>query len=246
MHDIGRWAKAKLYLYGYLNRVRSSRLLERETQRNIEVMWLLKKLQPDFKTIADFRNDNLEPLKQVCRAFTLLCNELDLFGAELIASMAASSKSSTTMSGRLLPDVWNAYWPKLTRKLPLSGRSSASQCPARQRNEQHTDLAEKLARLQARSARDIELQQQLNASEQSQISLTDPDSRSMVDRHKTMVGYNVQFATDSKHSLIVAHEVTNAITDQEQLAHIAQQAQVVLDGAHLDVLADATTMIEPR
>jgi transposase len=229
----------KLYLYGYLNRIRSSRLLERESQRNVEVMWLLKKLTPDFKTIADFRKNNLEPLKQVCRTFTLLCKELDLFGGELIAidgcKFKAVNNYERNFTSERLSHLLQAVDTRIEAYLAELNQADAQTSPVPQLVGY---LEEKLARLRERKEHYQALSEQLQQSEQTQISLTDSDSRSMIERHKTMVGYNVQFATDAKHKLIVDHEVTNAVTDQHQLAPIAQRAKTILGVDSLNALAD--------
>lgn len=229
----------KLYLYGYLNRIRSSRLLEREAQRNVEVMWLLKKLTPDFKTVADFRKDNLEPLKQVCRTFTLLCKELDLFGGELIAidgcKFKAVNNYERNFTAERLARVLQEVDTRIDTYLAELNQADSKTPPAPQLAHY---LTEKLARLRERKAHYQALSEQLQHSEDSQISLTDPDCRSMVERHKTIVGYNVQFATDAKHKLIVDHEVTNAVTDQHQLAPLAERAKAILGVETLDALAD--------
>ena len=229
----------KLYLYGYLNRIRSSRMLERETQRNVEVMWLLKKLTPDFKTIADFRKDNLEPLKQVCRCFTLLCKQLDLFGGILIAidgcKFKAVNNYERNFTAERLAHLLQEVDTRIETYLAELNQADTQTPPVPQLAPY---LMEKVARLRARKERYQALSDHLQHSEDTQVSLTDADSRSMVDRHKTMVGYNVQFATDAKHKLIVDHEVTNAVTDQHQLAPIAQRARAILGVETLDALAD--------
>ena len=229
----------KRSLYGSRNWVRSSRLRERETYRTGDVMWLLKKLQPDVTTIADVRKNNLEPRTEVCRAFTLLCNDLDLFGAERVAVDGSMCKAvnndertfTTKRRERLLAQV-NEDIARYRAELPRND----TQLP--ERTAHQAALADTLARLTMRSARSRERQRELAASDQRQMSRTDPDSRSMVDHHRTMVGYTVQVATDATHSLMVKHEVTHAITDQGQLLGMARQAHAVLDGAHMGVLAD--------
>ena len=162
----------KLYIYGYLNRVQSSRRLEREAGRNVEAMWLTGRLAPDHKTIADFRKDNGAAIRKVCAQFVALCRELGL-------------------------------------------------------------LASELERLKA-------IEQEMLASPDQQISLTDPDSRSMATsgRGSGVVGYNVQIAVDTEHHLIVTHEVTNTGSDRSQLANMASQAKEVLQAEHLDAVAD--------
>jgi transposase len=230
----------KLYLYGYLNRARSSRRLECEAGRNLELMWLLKKLTPDHKTIADFRKDNLEALQQVCREFTQLCKELELFGGELVAidgsKFLAVNRRGRNYTPEKLKRALKEIDEKITRYLTELDR---------QDTEEQTftlvtadELQTKIARLRVRQAHYQTVQTQLEQSGQPQLSLTDPDSRSMPAGQRTVVGYNVQTAVDSKNKLIVAHEVTNAVTDQGQLAPMAAQAKQTLGVERLDATAD--------
>jgi len=233
----------RLYLYGYLNRVRSSRLLERETKVNIEVMWLLGKLSPDFKTIADFRRDNLKALKQVCREFSLLCRKLQLYGGELVAIDGSKFKA---VNGRrrnfsehrlqkaihLLNEQINAY---------LKGLDAAD---ANEPEPDHpppsaADLRAKIESLQQRKANYESLHSDLKASGAKQVSVTDKDARSMIVHfNSTDVCYNVQTAVDEKHQLIVEHEVTNDPTDHAHLAEMAIRAKETLDVEQLEVVAD--------
>jgi len=233
----------RLYLYGYLNRVRSSRLLERETKVNIEVMWLLGKLSPDFKTIADFRRDNLKALKQVCREFTLLCRRLQLYGGELVAVDGSKFKA---VNGRrrnfsehrlnkaihLLNEQINAY---------LKGLDAAD---ANEPDPDHpppgaADLRAKIESLRQRKTKYEALHADLKASGAKQVSLTDRDARSMIVHfNSTDVCYNVQTAVDEKHQLIVAHEVTNDPTDHAHLAEMALRAKETLAVEQLEVVAD--------
>lgn len=230
----------KLYIYGYLNRIRSSRLLERESQRNLELIWLLKKLAPDFKTIADFRKDNLQPLQKVCRTFTLLCKELELFGGELIAIDGSKFKASPNRKRN-----WNDE--KLTRALQeiddkittylhdLVAQVSQDPNPPR---FTASELQARIEQLRARQAQYQSLRDQLAASGEGQISLTDPDSRSISSGQGVEVCYNVQVVTDAKHKLIVANDVTNDPTDSDQLAPLAKSAKEVLGVETLEATAD--------
>jgi transposase len=229
----------KLYLYGYLNHVRSSRLLERETHRNVEVMWLLKKLTPDFKTIADFRKDNLQPLRNVCRAFTLLCKELDLFGGDLVAidgsKFAAVNNRSRNFTSKKLERTLLEIDAKIAAYLSELDSQDAERLA---RGEQRGNLQEKLAALQGRRAQYLLYQQALAESGATQLSLTDPDCRSMPVAQGTVVGYNAQVAVDAKHKLIVEHELTTAVTDQHQLSAVALRAKETLGVETLEVVAD--------
>ena len=230
----------KLYLYGYLNKIRSSRKLEHETQRNIEVMWLLRKLTPDFKTIADFRKDNPQALKQVCREFTLLCKKLDLFGRELIAIdgskfKAVNSKARNFSEKKLqqllqhINDRIDAYLKELDEQDTVEAQTTKDSAKT---------LQEKIAQLRSHKGQYEDLLEKLRGSEETQISLTDPESRSMKTKQGIDVCYNVQIAVDNKHKLIVEHEVTNEVTDQEQLATMAKRAKDMLETEQIDAVAD--------
>jgi len=230
----------RLYLYGYLHRLRSSRRLEQETHRNVELIWLLRRLRPDFKTIADFRRDNAQALKGVCREFTLLCKQLDLFGGELVAIdgskfRAVNSKRrnfSQASLERLLAGIdarIAEYLGALDTQDEAERDTPAASAP---------ELQQKIAALRVRHETYVTLLAQLEASGQTQISLTDPESRSMKAGVGTEVCYNVQTAVDAKHKLIVAHDVTNAPTDREGLSAMATAANEVLAAADLNVIAD--------
>jgi len=233
-------ALLKLYLYGYLHRMRSSRMLEAECQRNVEVLWLLGKLTPDFKTIADFRKDNLKPLKAVARQFTLLCRKLELFGGELLAidgsKFAAVNARDQNFNADKLKDLIARAEARLAEYFQqLDTGDAAEASPAALTP---TELAVKIAALQERQDWHKELLAQL-AAEQKQISVTDPDTRKMPTAHGTVIGYNAQLAVDAKHKLIAADDVTNEGTDLHQLADVALQAQTNLEIRQAAVLADA-------
>lgn len=231
----------RLYVYGYLNRVRSSRLLERETHRNVEVMWLMRKLTPDFKTIADFRKDNLVAVKSVCREFTLLCNKLGLFGAELIAvdgsKFRAVNSRKRNFNQQKLERSIKMIDEKIADHLTQMEREDATQ-PAAAKPPTAEQLRQKIEQLAERKRRYQILQAQLKESGEKQVSLTDPDSRLMPVGLATEVSYNVQTAVDAKHKLIVAHEVTNAVNDRERLAEMATSTQQMLGVERLEVVAD--------
>lgn len=233
----------KLYLYGYLYRLRSSRRLEQETQRNVELLWLLKKLRPDHKTIANFRKNNLEPLRQVCRTFTLLCKKLDLFGAELVAIDGSKFRAVNSKERNFTPDKLkkligqidervDAYLKELERSDDQDERGTGGGAHAE-------TLAAKIEALKQRKLLYEGFQAQLLSRGQEQLSLADPESRSMK-RGKgrgTEVCYNVQTAVDSKHKLIVACEVTNDPGDRAWLSPMALQAKEVL-ACRFDAVAD--------
>jgi transposase len=233
----------RLYLYGYLNRVRSSRLLERETKVNIEVMWLLGKLRPDFKTIADFRRDNLSAIKGVCREFVVLCRKLKLFGGELVAIdgskfKAVNNRRRNFNEGRLTKAI-RALEEKISTYLTGLDEADASDTDPDEPGPGAAELQEKIRTLQQRKAKYQALKQGLQESGEKQVSLTDPDARAMVmHHHSTEVGYNVQTAVDEQHQLIVEHQVTNDPTDHAHLAEMALRAKATLGVAQLEVVAD--------
>ncbi len=233
-------ALLKLYLYGYLHRVRSSRSLEAECHRNVELIWLLGKLAPDFKTIADFRKDNLQPLKAVARQFTLLCRKLELFGGELLAidgsKFAAVNARDQNFNAGKLQDLIARADARLAEYLQqLDTADTAEPGPAALTKNA---LAAKIASLQERQDWHKELLAQLDA-EQKQISVTDPDTRKLPTAHGTVVGYNAQLAVDAKHKLIAAADVTNEVSDTQQLANIALAAKANLALQQAEVVADA-------
>jgi transposase len=230
----------KLYLYGYLHRIRSSRLLEAECHRNVEVIWLLGKLAPDFKTIADFRKDNLKPLRAVSRQFTLLCRKLELFGGELLAidgsKFGAVNAKDQNFNAAKLQELMARADARLAEYLEgLDGVDAAegqSEAPTK------AELEAKIAALREKQEWHKELLAQLDA-EQKQISVTDPESRKMPTAQGMVVGYNAQVAVDAKHKLIAADEVTNEVTDLKQLANVALAAKSNLEVKQTEVVADA-------
>jgi transposase len=232
----------KLYIYGYLNRVPSSRRLERECQRNIEMIWLTGQLAPDFKTIADFRKDNGKAIREVCREFVALCRKLDLLSA---ASVAIDGSKFKAVNAR----DKNFTAAKMKRRLERIDESIARYLSQLETADRHGDAVPeaKVARLKSKIEKLKEEIVRLNAinaemmkSEDEQISLTDPDARSMATSGKDtgIVGYNVQIAVDTQHHLIVAHEVTNVGTDRHQLANMAKQARDEMAVETLDAVAD--------
>jgi len=230
----------RLYIYGYLNRVRSSRRLEAETHRNLEVIWLLRGLRPDFKTIADFRRDNRAAFKAVFRDFVLLCRKLDLYGRELVAVdgtrlKAVNSRDRNFTREKLAKFLRDAE-ERLADYLDRLDRTDAEEGPASSARAQN--LAEKIASLKQRRMRYTELQAELERTGDSQVSLTDSDSRAMAAHPKVGVGYNAQVAMDAKHKLIAAFEVTNAGSDLGLLARTASAAKEVLGVETIQAVAD--------
>jgi transposase len=229
----------KIYIYGYLNRIQSSRRLEREAQRNVELMWLTGRLMPDFKTIANFRKDNGKAIRGVCRQFVVLCQQLGLFSENLVAIDGSKFKAVNHRDR-------NFTSAKLKRRMEEIESSIAhylKALDAADREETKPSgpkggLEEKIAKLkeQMKALQAIEIQ--LEASPDKQVSLTDPDARSMMTSGKGIVGYNVQAAVDTKHHLIVAHEVTNEGHDRDQLSSMALQAREAMKLQSLSVVAD--------
>jgi transposase len=236
-------ALLKLYIYGYLNRVQSSRRLEREAGRNVEVMWLLGRLVPDDKVIGDFRKDNGKAIRTVCARFVDLCREMGLLTT---ASVAIDGSKFKAVNNR----DKNFTRGKVERRRAQLEESVArylSQLDTADRHEPTEALAtkterlkEKLAKLKEEMAKLASIEAQMLAAPDQQVSLTDPDSRSMATsgRGSGVVGYNVQVAVDTEHHLIVAHEVTNSGSDRSQLASMAKQAKAVLQTEELAAVAD--------
>ena len=230
----------RLYLYGYLHRIRSSRRLEQETHRNVELMWLLRRLTPDFKTIADFRRDHPEALKRVGREFVLLCRELELFGGELLAIDGSKFRAVNARDRSYTPARLATLQRDIDRTVARYLRELERQDAAEAGTEgPHAEaLRAKIARLEQRRTRYDALAQELAASGATALSLTDPDSRPMMSGGRIEVCYNVQTAVDAKHKLIVAEGVTNAAGDRDQLSPMATAAQEVLGDVSPVVVAD--------
>jgi transposase len=232
----------RIYLYGYLNRIQSSRRLERETQRNIELMWLTGRLSPDFKTIADFRKDNGEAIRAVCSQFVVLCRQLGLFTRAVVAIDGSKFKAVNNRDK-------NYTVAKVTGRMEQVDASIARYLRALDRaDREESDVAEaKTTRIKDKIAGLRRQMQALKAMEQTvqdapdqQVSLTDPDARSMATsgRGTGVVGYNVQTAVDAEHHLIVAHEVINQGHDRSQLAPMALKAQEATGCEQVTALAD--------
>jgi transposase len=234
----------RLYLYGYLNRVRSSRRLEREAARNLELIWLLRKLRPDFKTIADFRRDNGKAIKAVGREFILLCRKLELFGGELVAIDSTKIKAQNSKGRNYSEAKLKALLAEIEKKvsayleeLDRADAQEASSANSEQRLSVE-ELKEKIAQLKERQKELQSLAQDVEKSGGRQVSLTDPDSRAMSMGRGSTVGYNVHAAVDAKHSLIVDTQVTNTTSDLSALGTMAIKAQENLEVKNLSVVAD--------
>src|SRR3981189_3549370 len=232
----------KLYIYGYLNRVQSSRRLEREAGRNVEVMWLLGRLAPDHKTIADFRKDNGLALRKGCARLCELCREMGLLRKTSVAIDGSKFKAVNNRDRNFT----RAKVERRRAQLEESVARYLSQLDTADRQEpsetlalKTTRLKEKLAKLESEMQRLAAIEKQMLASPDQQISLTDPDSRSMATsgRGSGVVGYNVQVAVDTENHLIVTHEVTNVGSDRSQLATVAKDAKTPLQTENLGAAA---------
>jgi len=226
----------KIYVYGYLNRIHSSRRLEREAKRNVELMWLSERLAPDFKTIADFRKDNGEAIRLVCREFVMLCRKLNLIGDTLAIDgskfKAVNNRDKNFTRAKMkrrLAEV-EASIERYLDQLDQADRSAPPE-DTRSLKDKIAALTEEMDRLKKFEVRMLEAPDQ-------QLSLTDPDARSMKSRGGGIVGYNVQTAVDIDNHLIVSHDVTNRGSDRRQLTRMARRAKAVLQGNHVNVLAD--------
>ena len=228
----------KLFVYGYLNRVQSSRRLEREAQRNVELMWLTGRLAPDFKTIADFRKDNGTAIRLVCRQFVILCRNLNLFANAFVAIDGSKFKAvnnrdrnfTRAKMKRRIAEV-DATVERYLNLLAEADRQEPAEDKTQRLEDKIVALKKEMARLKKVEARMLKAPGQ-------QISLTDPDARSMNHRGSGVVGYNVQAAVDTEHHLIVAHEVTNVGSDRRQLTRMAEQAKSALSVDQISVVAD--------
>jgi len=233
----------KLYIYGYLNRVHSSRRLEREAGRNLEVMWLLGRLVPDDKVIADFRKDNGSAIRKVCVRFVELCRKLGLLTKASVAIDGSKFKAVNDRDKNFTRNKMDRRRKQLEESVAryLSQLDTADrQEPSEALTVKTAHLKEKIAKIGEEMKKLEAIEKQMLASPDQQISLTDPDARSMATsgRGSGMVGYNVQIAVDTQHHLIVAHEVTNEGHDRAQLANMAAKAKEALGVEELDAVAD--------
>ena len=233
----------KLYVYGYLNRVQSSRRLEREAGRNVEVMWLTGRLVPDHKTIADFRKDNGGAIRKVCAQFVTLCRQIGLLAGASVAIDGSKFKAVNTRDRNFTAAKMQRRMAQIDKSVEryLAQLDTADrQEPSQTLSMKVTRLSEKIEKLRQEMQHLEALEGQRQASPDQQISLTDPDARSMATsgRGSGVVGYNVQAAVDTEHHLIIAHEVVNVGNDRGQLAAMSKQAKAVLDADKLDVVAD--------
>ena len=230
----------RIYIYGYLNRIQSSRRLERETQRNVEVMWLTGRLMPDFKTIADFRKDNGPAIRNVCRQFVVLCRELDLFAEAIVAIDGSKFKAVNNRDKNFTQAKMQRRMKEIEESIGryLADMDTADRAEPVVAQAKKARLQDKITALKQRMQQLRKINRQLAAAPEKQISLTDPDARSMNSRGSGIVGYNVQTAVDTQYHFIVAHEVSNVGTDRGHLATMAKKAQAATGVDDLTVVAD--------
>ena len=228
----------KLFVYGYLNRVQSSRRLEIEAQRNVELMWLTGRLAPDFKTIADFRKDNGVAIRLVCREFVMLCKKLNLFANAFVAIDGSKFKAVNSRDRNFTRAKMKRRLMEVDASIDRYLEKLAAADQAEPAEDKSRTLEDKIAAMRKEMARLKKLEARMLKAPDKQISLTDPDARSMKTRGTGIVGYNVQTAVDTEHHMIVAHEVTNSGSDRRQLANMAKQAKSVIDTEELTAVAD--------
>src|ERR1700692_4406450 len=232
----------KIYIYGYLNRIQSSRRLERETQRNVELIWLTGRLTPDFKTIADFRKDNGKAIRGVCREFIVMCRDLKLFSEAVVAidgsKFKAVNNRDKTFTDRKLKARMQQLDESIARYMTELDRADREPALVTEARVEHIKQKVETVKKQMRDVKRIG--HEMVQAPDGQVSLTDPDARSMATsgRGTGMVGYNVQTAVDTKHHLIVAHEVTNSGHARDQLSSLAHQARDAIGQNKLTVFAD--------
>jgi transposase len=232
----------KIYIYGYLNRVASSRRLERECQRNVELMWLTGRLAPDFKTIADFRRDNGVGIRNVCRRFVQMCRQLKLFTQALVAIDGSKFKAVNSRDRNFTPAKIDKRQQQIEQSIQryLDALETADRTQPAEMEAKTERLRDKIERLRRQMRQLDQVKEQLQTQPDGQLSLSDADARSMATRGKGtgIVGYNVQLAVDAKHHLIVSHEVTNVGHDRTQLSPMAQAAREAMDKTRFQAIAD--------
>jgi transposase len=231
----------KLYIYGYLNRIQTSRRLERETQRNVELMWLMARLTPDFKTIADFRKDNAKGIQNVCKQFIELCRKLSFFTDAVVAIDGSKFKASNNRNRNFTTGKIKAKIERAEASIAdyLSDLDKADRLSP-ENNEHKQSLKDKIAAIKLKVAEFKAMSKKVEDAPSKQVSLTDPDCRSMACKSSArgIVGYNIQSAVDTEHHLIVAHEVTNLGYDKTQFANMAKQASEAIGEPNMTAIAD--------
>src|SRR5512140_210907 len=232
----------KLYIYGYLNRIQSSRRLEREARRNVELMWLIGRLAPDFKTIADFRHDNGVGIRSPCKRFVGLCRDLKLFSQAIVAIDSSKFKAVNSRDRNFTPGKIDRRQEQIEQSIQryLDALDTADRTQPAEIEAKSERLHDKIEKLREQMRRLEGTKEQLQHQPDGQLSTTGPDARSMISQAKGsgLVGYNVQTAVDGKHHLIVAHEVTNIGNDRMQLSKMAQAARQAMGKDKLKAFAD--------
>jgi len=232
----------KLYLYGYLNRIQSSRRLEHECQRNVELMWLTGRLAPDFKTIADFRRDNGKGIRNVCRRFVMLCRELKLFTETVVAIDGSKFKAVNNRDRNFTGVKIDRFQEHIEQSIQryLDGLETADRTQSVGLQAKTERVHEKVEKLRQRMQQLEQIREKLKTEPDGQLSVTDPDARAMATSRpgSAVIGYNVQTAVDAKHHLIVAHEVTNDSSDRSQLSKMALASREAMGTPNLQALAD--------
>jgi DNA repair exonuclease SbcCD ATPase subunit len=222
--------------------------LEKECKRNVEVMWLLKKLSPDFKTIADFRKDNADAIKKVCKEFVFLCRHLDLFGGELVAidgsKFGAVNSKHRNFNEKKLKKELRGIEEKIEGYLRELEENDEKEFGVSSPDRE--ELEARIEELKEKKGEYKELLEKLEDSGESQISLTDPDSRAMESYQRIEVCYNLQISVDEKNKLILDHEITDEATDNNQPGKMAKRAKEILGVEELEVLADKAIMMGTR
>lgn len=229
----------KLYLYGYMNGVRSSRKLEKECQRNLEVIWLMEKQQPGYKSIANFRKDNADALVRVNRDFLLLCRSLNLASQDLVAIDGSFFQGNASLKSIRTNKGLQSQLRKLEERIRQYHESLDAEDQDESQHSTDGELPDKLKRLLDEKAKLAQALKTLESSDERQLSDTDPDARKLFKNGQKMADYNVQVAVEADSQLIVASDVTNDANDQQQLHSIAAQAKNALEADQLTVLADA-------
>lgn len=232
----------KLYIYGYLNRIQSSRRLEREAQRNVELMWLTGRLAPDFKTISDFRHHNGTGIRNVCKRFISLCRELKLFSQAIVAIDGSKFKAVNSRDANFTPGKIERRQQQIEQSIQryLNALETADRTQPAEVEAKTERLQEKIRKLRDQMRQLDDTKAKLETEPDGQLSTTDPDARSMISQAKGsgLVGYNVQTAVDANHHLIVAHEVTNVGNDRMQLSKMAKSASDAMGASKLQAFAD--------
>jgi transposase len=221
----------KIYVYGYMNRLTTTRVLEQETHRNVDLIWLTGRLMPDHKTIGEFRRNNRKAIRRVCAEFVGICRELKLFEQVIVAIDGSKFKAVNSRDKNFTRKSIKRRMKRLQEHINryLTILDEADKREPEEHKYTAEELAEKIASMQQQMGRLQVIEEQVQAHPDKQVSLTDPDARSMAKAGGgSTVGYNVQTAVDSESHLIVAHEVTNATTDRSQLASMATKARAAL------------------